>query len=149
MSDAKSIRLAKKVSQNKMTFVRLPPNPTKEEVKEWVAEMRATGIPECVIAQSLMDAISYRANAPNVKPKGVKKGVSHGSDAITVRMEDGSLNMVTPAGMPPDMVGRYKAGFAKLKAADDTRRRLRAKLAQKHAHHTGEECDKCFWEGKE
>jgi hypothetical protein len=96
-----------------------------------------------------MDTVSYRANAPNVKPKGVKKGVSHGSDALTVRDEDGEMNMIVPAGMPPDMVGRYKAAFGKVKAKDDMRRRLREKLAQKHAHHTGEECDKCFWEGKE
>ena len=146
-SETKSLRLAKKMSDTHgVNFVRLPADPSDEEVKKWVADMREKGLPEPVIAQSLMNLVSYRANAPNVKPKGVKKGVSHGADVITVRDEAGEMNMVHPAGMPPDMIGRYKAGFAKLKAKDDLRRRLREKLAKKHEHHTGEECDTCFWD---
>ena len=123
----------------------LPDDLTPAQADEWVKSLRERGVDEATIAGMLMSRIRYGTQGNNIKPKGVKKGMTSGEDTFAMRNENGELEMFLPAGMPPDQINRYSAGFGQMKSKDDTRRRLLAKLDAKHAHHTGDECDRCFW----
>ena len=71
-------------------------------------------------------------------------GVPHYAYAL----EDGSVQMFLPAGTPPDLVSGIMSNVRVVERKSKMVARLRKKFAEKHEHHTGEECDRCFW-GKE
>jgi len=123
----------------------LPDSINFEELDLWLKKLKDTGLDEPTIARILMSRIRYGSSGKNLKPKGVKKGMTDAEEAFAMRNETGEMEMFLPAGMPPDQVNRYTAGFNQMKAKDDIRRRLQRKLDAKHAKHTGDECDECFW----
>lgn len=69
-----------------------------------------------------------------------------GMKVLMETQPDGSVELVMPMGVAPDTAGYNRNRAFQKERRTKAQARLRAKLAQKHAHHTGEECDLCFWE---
>jgi|688.fasta_scaffold203324_3 hypothetical protein len=116
------------------SFATSPEFANKEEVDAWIKAGRAIGVSEADLLSVLMSRLKYKNSvaipAGSAGAKN-KQGMTAGSVAITARNEDGSLAMALPAGMPPDVRGGYETNFRQIKAKDDLRRRLLAKLAKK------------------
>jgi len=69
-----------------------------------------------------------------------------GMKVLMETQPDGSVELVMPMGVAPDTAGYNRNRAFQRERRTKAQARLRAKLAQKHAHLTGEECDLCFWE---
>ena len=82
--------------------------------------------------------MTQKANAWLEKGAGMK--------VLMETQPDGSVELVMPIGVAPDTAGYNRNRAFQKERKTKAQARLRAKLAEKHAHHTGEECDLCFWE---
>lgn len=69
-----------------------------------------------------------------------------GMKVLMETQPDGSVELVMPMGVAPDTAGYNRNRAFQKERKTKAQARLRAKLAEKHAHHTGDECDRCFWE---
>jgi len=106
----------------------------KEELKDAIREAQREAVKGWV-------RLHQKANA------NLDKGAS-----MKVLMEvqtDGSVELVMPMGVAPDTAGYNRNRAFQKERKTKAQARLREKLAEKHAPHTGEECDRCFWEKDE
>ena len=92
-----------------------------------------------------MDADKWREAMELGVITAPKKG--HIPYAVVQRIyDDGSITLIQPAGVPPDVRGKNECFAKNRQRKTKAIARLKKKLAEKHGHHTGEECDKCFWD---
>ena len=69
-----------------------------------------------------------------------------GMKVLMETQPDGSVELLMPMGVPPDTAGYNRNRAFQKERKTKARAKARAKLEAKHAPHTGEDCDRCFWE---
>jgi hypothetical protein len=77
-----------------------------------------------------------------IRPRSYKQGAK----IVLEEFEDGSIDCLMPIGTNSAQRGYNENEARQLEKKTKMMARLRKKHAEKHAKHTGAECDTCFWE---
>jgi len=77
-----------------------------------------------------------------VRPRAYKQG----NKVVWEEFADGHIELVMPLGTAPAQRGYNENDAFQFQRKTKMVARLRKKHAEKHAKHTGAECDKCFWD---